>query len=133
MILPERLLQTMLDHVRGCYPEEGCGLLAGRGGRATAVYPVENILHSPVLFEMEPLAQIRAMLALEEAGDELLAIFHSHPAGPARPSPTDIAQAHYPDALQVIISLADRSQPEVRVFTIIDGRAEAAKWRLGRE
>ena len=121
----------MLDHVRAHYPEEACGLVAGRDGRATAVYPIDNIHHSPVLYEMDPLQQIRAMIDLEAAGDDLLAIFHSHPAGPARPSPTDVAQAHYPDALQVIISLADLAQPSVRAFTIVDGQVTEVEWLAG--
>jgi proteasome lid subunit RPN8/RPN11 len=131
MIIPGDLLRAMLDHVRAHYPEEACGLVAGRDGRATAVYPIDNIHRSPVLYEMDPLQQIRAMIDLEAAGDDLLAIFHSHPAGPARPSPTDVAQAHYPDALQVIISLADLAQPSVRAFTIVDGRVTEVEWLAG--
>lgn len=121
----------MLDHVQAHYPEEACGLVAGRDGRATAVYPIDNIHHSPVLYEMDPLQQIQAMIDLEAAGDDLLAIFHSHPAGPARPSQTDVAQAYYPDALQVIVSLADRAQPSIRAFTIVDGQVTEARWAIG--
>ena len=121
LTLSEALLAEMLAHVGGLWPEEGCGLLGGRDGRAVRLYPVENIHHSPVSFEMAPLQQIRAMLAMEAEGLELVAIYHSHPAGPARPSVTDVANAYYPDAVQLIISLSDRSRPSVRAFTIIDG------------
>lgn len=110
----------MLAQVTALYPEEACGLIGGRSGHAERLYPVENILHSPVAYEMEPLQQIRAMLAIEAEGMELLAIYHSHPDGPARPSSSDVAQAYYPEQAQLIVSLADRARPSLRAFMIAD-------------
>ncbi len=121
LTLSHALLDEMLAHVAGLWPEEACGLVAGRDGRAVRLYPVENVHHSPVAYEMEPVQQVRAMIAMEEEGLELIAIYHSHPHGPARPSPTDVANAYYPDAAQIIISLADRQRPGVRAFTIAGG------------
>lgn len=60
------------------------------------------------------------MLAIENDGLELLAIYHSHPAGPARPSPSDVAQAYYPEQAQLIISLAGEGAV-VRAFRIAGG------------
>ncbi len=122
------LLDEMLAHVAGLWPEEACGLVGGRDGRAVRLYPVENTRHSPVAFEMDPLQQIKAMLAMEAEGLDLIAIYHSHPDGPARPSATDVANAYYPDAVQLIISLADRARPSVRAFTIIDGVVTEVRW-----
>ena len=122
------LLDEMLAHVAGLWPEEACGLVGGRDGRAVRLYPVENTRHSPVAFEMDPLQQIKAMLAMEAEGLELIAIYHSHPDGPARPSATDVANPYYPDAVQLIISLADRARPSVRAFTIIDGVVTEVRW-----
>lgn len=133
LILTRALLDEMVGYVDGLWPEEACGLLAGQDGRATRLYPVENIFHSPVAYEMDPLAQIRAMLDMEAGGAELLAIFHSHPHGPARPSQTDVAQAYYPDAFQFIISLADRQHPSVRAFTIADGLVDEVAWQLAEQ
>ena len=118
----------MVSRARGVWPEEGCGLVGGRDGRAVLLYPVENVRHSPVAVEMEPLQQIRAMLAMEAEGLELIAIYHSHPDSPARPSATDVANAYYPDTVQLIISLADRARPSVRAFTIIDGVVAEVEW-----
>ena len=122
------LLDEMLAHVAGLWPEEACGLVGGRDGRAVRLYPVENTRHSPVAFEMDPLQQIKAMLAMEAEGLDLIAIYLSHPDGPARPSATDVANAYYPDAVQLIISLADRARPSVRAFTIIDGVVTEVRW-----
>lgn len=120
--LPRALMDDMIAHVTAHLPDEACGLVGGRGGRAARLYPIENMLHSPVMYEMEPLQQIRAMLAIEEEGLELLAIYHSHPNGPARPSTSDVAQAYYPDVAQIIISLAEQARPSVRAFMIAAGQ-----------
>ncbi|HNS39444.1 MAG TPA: M67 family metallopeptidase [Promineifilum sp.] len=119
------LMEAIIDHALTCYPEEACGLLGGAGARATRLYVVENILHGSEAYEMEPRQQIKAMLAIEDEGLELVAIFHSHPHGPARPSTTDIAQACYPKSAQIVVSLADRQQPDVRAFVIQGGKATA--------
>ncbi len=129
LILTRALLDEMLSHVIGLWPEEACGLVGGRDGRAARLYPVENVRHSPVLFEMEPVQQIKALLAMEAEGLDLVAIYHSHPDGPARPSMTDVANAYYPDAVQLIISLANRQQPSLRAFTIIDEVVAEVEWR----
>ncbi|MCB8984799.1 MAG: M67 family metallopeptidase [Ardenticatenaceae bacterium] len=114
--------EAMLAHLQAVYPLEGCGLLGGVGDTAVRHTAVDNILRSPVAYEMDPTQQIRAMLELEAQGQEMLAIYHSHPAGPPHPSPTDVAQAYYPDAVYLIISLADRAQPVVGAFRIGNGR-----------
>lgn len=119
---PRALIDDMIAHVTAHLPDEACGLVGGRDGRAERLYPIENMLHSPVMYEMEPLQQVRAMLAIEEEGLELLAIYHSHPNGPARPSTSDVAQAYYPDTAQIIISLAERARPSVRAFMIAAGQ-----------
>jgi proteasome lid subunit RPN8/RPN11 len=128
LTLNRTLLNEMLAHVAGLWPEEACGLVGGREGRAARLYPVENVRHSPVAFEMEPVQQIKALLAMEAEGLELIAIYHSHPNGPARPSATDVANAYYPDAVQLIISLADHQRPSVRAFTIVDGVVTEVGW-----
>jgi len=97
-------LDLMIDHLEGCLPEEGCGLVGGRDGRATLILPVENELHSPVRFLMKPIDQFRAMERIEGEGLELAAIFHSHPNGPDHPSPTDLTEFYYPGSLVLIAS-----------------------------
>jgi proteasome lid subunit RPN8/RPN11 len=57
---------------------------------------------------------------MEANGEELLAIYHSHPATQAYPSPTDRAESHYPEAIYVLVSLRDGA-PDVRAFQIRDG------------
>ena len=94
-------------HAQACLPEECCGLLAGHGWTVRRMIPVENEEHSPVRYRMEPQAQIEAMLALERTSDELVGIFHSHPRGPAHLSPTDLAEARYPECIYLVLSPDD--------------------------
>jgi len=95
--------EEMRVHIETQAPLEACGLLGGRNGVTQVVIPVHNAACSPVRFRMEPLEQLRAFEQVESAGLEVLAIFHSHPHGPAVPSPTDIAEAFY-QVIQIIWS-----------------------------
>lgn len=92
----------MLADVASRYPEEACGLVAGRAGRSMEVIPVTNILRSPVRYRMAPQEQLEAFERIEARGLELLAIYHSHPHGPDHPSNTDIDEAYYPEAVTLI-------------------------------
>ncbi len=110
----------MLEHVLACLPEEACGILGGQAGRVQVVVPVTNQLHSPVRFRMASEEQLRAFQFLEDQGLEMLAFFHSHPAGPSSPSATDLAEFAYPGVLAIIWSPgADGWQ--ARAFQVDDG------------
>ncbi len=86
----------MREHVAREAPYEACGMVAGREGVSLRVFPIPNELRSPVRYRMEPRAQLAAFEAMDEAGLELLAIYHSHPQGRAYPSAIDVAEAAYP-------------------------------------
>jgi [CysO sulfur-carrier protein]-S-L-cysteine hydrolase len=116
------LYQAMIAHLQANYPLEACGILAGKTHHISHIYPVNNILASPVAYEMDPQQQLEAMIDLEARGWKMSALFHSHPSGPERPSATDIAQAYYPDCVYVIVSLANFEEPVVRGFRIENGR-----------
>jgi proteasome lid subunit RPN8/RPN11 len=102
--ISSELRDQMLKHILSWLPEEACGLLAGKDGRVARVFPVENAEHSPVRFRMDPEQQVCAFEEIEERELELLAIFHSHPMGPAGLSATDLAEAAYPGVWHVIWS-----------------------------
>jgi proteasome lid subunit RPN8/RPN11 len=100
--LPFQLWELMRMAVEEKAPEEACGLLAGKGHSILGVLPITNKLHSPVRYQMDPLEQLQAFRRIEDDGQELVGIYHSHPNGPDVPSATDIAEAFYPDAIYVI-------------------------------
>jgi proteasome lid subunit RPN8/RPN11 len=115
--LPRAFLNQMIAQAYADAPLETCGLLAGRDECASSILPVPNILKSQVKYRMGGQEFADAMVACDF---QPLAIYHSHPQGPPVPSPTDIAEAFYPDSIYVIISLA-QSPPSVRAFHIVDG------------
>jgi len=121
LILKRPFIQKILTHVQSEYPLEACGFLSGRDGLVMSQHPIHNHLQSETEYEMEPAEMLSAFLAMEAQGEELVAIYHSHPQGPPHPSPTDIAQAYYPDTVQVIVSLQDRKRPLMRAFMIKNG------------
>jgi [CysO sulfur-carrier protein]-S-L-cysteine hydrolase len=123
LALPPALYTEMLAHVLSDPALEMCGLLSGREGVVDRVWPVPNALRSPVAYRMDGPEFAEAMIG---CGFEPLGIFHSHPAGPPLPSPTDIAEAAYPDSLYVVISLQN-SPPSVRAFRIAAGQVGEVK------
>jgi len=120
LILNSGLLGAMVQHFQAQLPQEGCGILAGTGNVAARFIPITNRLASPTAFDMEPAELIAALRSVRENGERLLAIGHSHPAGPAQPSRRDIESAWYPEAAHVIVSLVSAEDPVARGFRIVD-------------
>ena len=120
MRIPVDLLDEIVAHAREEAPNECCGLVGGRDGLATSVRRGENLHRSPLRFEIaNPLPLLSA---IENAGEELVGIYHSHTRSEAYPSQTDVNLARFwPDPLWLICSLADAERPSVRVFEIRDG------------
>ena len=116
------ILEEVFQQAKAAFPNEACGLLVGRD-IADRFIPVKNISPSAQEYEMEPAELIAALRGLRESGERLIAIFHSHPRGPAAPSKTDIDRAYYPEAAHLIVSLAELERPRAEAFRIIDGEA----------
>jgi proteasome lid subunit RPN8/RPN11 len=116
--------EEMIRHARREYPNEACGLLAGKDGWVERLYQMTNADHSPVTYRLDPEEQFRVLMEIEEKGWELLAIYHSHSHSPAYPSATDLELAFYPNSLYLIISLADRARPTIRAFRIVQEMIE---------
>lgn len=102
--LPVNLWEQMQADVQACSPREACGLVGGMERRALGVFRVVNALQSPVRYRMDAEGQVRVFLDLERRGWDLLAIYHSHPTGPNHPSPTDLSESAYPEAVHLIWS-----------------------------
>ncbi len=117
--LPRTLINGMLSHAQHSPEVEVCGLIASTPEGEFQVYPVANVAtEADHLFRMDPAAQIDAMRCMREAGEELFAIYHSHPHAPAEPSLRDLAEAAYPEALYLIISLNTKGVLELRGFRL---------------
>jgi [CysO sulfur-carrier protein]-S-L-cysteine hydrolase len=115
------LLEEIVAHAKASYPREACGLLAGRNNTASRFISMENTRFSPTEYEMDPQELVRQLRSIRESGEALIAIYHSHPAGPLRPSKRDVERSHYPDSAYLIVSLEDPERPETAAFRIIEG------------
>jgi proteasome lid subunit RPN8/RPN11 len=115
--IPATMVQALIDHARAGTPNEACGLIVGDGPAA----------ESPFRYEIHPDDLYRLTVATDDADEVFWGIVHSHTHTPAVPSPTDIALAFYPDALYILVSLAEDEAdrlsgvPSVRAWRIVDG------------
>lgn len=113
-------LEAMIQHARDAAPAECCGLIGGISGtRAATLYPLRNVAANPELgYEAAPEDLFAAQRQMREHGEELLAIYHSHPrAADPIPSETDVRQAYYPSATYLIIGLGGDG-PVVKAYNI---------------
>lgn len=119
------VLEEIIAHAREDRPNECCGLIGGRDGVAVTAYRARNTFESPMRFEIHPGDQFRIQeQEMPAAGEELVAMYHSHPVSEARPSQTDINLAELlPGLIWVICSLAG-DEPVVRAWRIEDEAAE---------
>jgi proteasome lid subunit RPN8/RPN11 len=119
------LLDEIVAHARDDVPNECCGVVAGQNGEATRIYRARNAEESPFRYVIHPSDQLRITMEIEDQGEEIAAIYHSHTKSPAEPSQTDINLAeNWPDPLYLICSLADPGAPQVRAWSIRDGSVE---------
>ncbi len=118
MRLPAPLADRLIAHAREEFPNECCGLVAGHGDTATRVLPATNAEGTPFMYVMEPREQMELMDAIDDAGEDLVAIYHSHTRSAAYPSATDVELAFFDEPLYVIVSLQDADAPVIRAFRI---------------
>lgn len=123
MKIPQSLVAAITAHAEETYPEECCGLLAGVNGVASHFYRIQNIHETPkVFFEMAPKEQFWAFKNMRHNNLNLVAIYHSHPESPARPSQSDIRLAYDPEPYYLLVSLQQRDKPDVRAYRIVEGK-----------
>src|SRR3990172_1815405 len=130
MQLDRIFFDEMVEHGIAAFPNEACGLLAGKEGRPVRFYPMSNRDASPVSYRLDPKEQLRAFNEIDDEGWDLLAIFHTHTHSEAYPSETDRHQAFYPEAAYLVMSLSDRANPALRGFRIVDGQIADEELRI---
>jgi proteasome lid subunit RPN8/RPN11 len=122
-LVPGVVRRVIAGHAARERPNECCGLLVGRGRHVAAAVPMRNVEASPTRFRLDSHEHIDLRRAVRRATPPLgvIGVYHSHPTGPARPSPADLAEALYPDWLHVIAAfVGDRVR--VRGFVLRAGR-----------
>jgi proteasome lid subunit RPN8/RPN11 len=119
VVIPAAMRDEIVAHARAGLPNEACGIIAGQGDRAERFFPAESDEPSPYYYRIESRDQIRIMNEIDDAGLDLIGIYHSHVSSPAYPSRTDAEQAFWPDATYVIVSLAGGAA-ELKGYRIAD-------------
>jgi [CysO sulfur-carrier protein]-S-L-cysteine hydrolase len=131
VVMSAELVQQLIDHARAEYPNEACGVIVGDrpaalGGTARRWEPARNEAASPFRYRVHPDDLYRLTIETDDADEVFWAIVHSHVRSPAVPSPTDVGAATYPDALYILVSLAEdqadaaTGRPSVRAWRIVD-------------
>lgn len=142
------VVEKIIAHARRAAPIEACGYLAAQkrvvalpfgqaaaqkrvvappfghatahDGVVTASYELTNIDRSADHFSFDPKEQFAAMKEARSQEFEIVGVYHSHPATPARPSAEDIKLAYDPAMLYVIVSVAGK-EADVKAFRIKNG------------
>jgi proteasome lid subunit RPN8/RPN11 len=121
LALPEGVARRLLDHTLAELPNEACALLGGdaQESRVASLHLARNQLASPYRYDVDPADLVRIVHAIEAAGEELVATFHSHPTSAPVPSRADRREARYA-AIHLICGLSH-------------GRRAFRAWRIERE
>lgn len=118
-------MRVMAEHCERDYPNEACGYLAGAGDTITQAFPIANAAASPTWYEMDPAEQLKTQKQIRQEKLEHLAVYHSHVATEAYPSPRDIERAtaiqDFYGGYYLLVTLKDQGRPRARAFTIRDG------------
>jgi len=128
--IPQVIIDELVLHAREDLPNEACGMVHSKDGEL-AVHRVKNAAASPYRYEMDPLQMMRLERLRDDEGEALFAIYHSHVASQAYPSPTDVRMAFfppgemeqppmYPETYYILVSL-EHEEPSVRAFRIRQG------------
>jgi len=123
--ITQPLLDEMVEHAKADTPNECCGLIGGNGDEATAVHRAANAEASPFRYSIAPREQLELMNRIDDDGQEMVGIYHSHTRTPAYPSQTDINLASgWPDAVYFIVSLEKPDAPDVKAFRVVESQVE---------
>ena len=131
--LPRPLANQLLQYAQAHEEQEICGIISSKNGIPFECYPVTNSAAEPQhRFNMDEAELINTLRTLREQGEEMFAIFHSHPEAPALPSATDLAEDQYPDILKLIISLNTIGVLEMQAFHTRNGAIDPVELHLAQ-
>ena len=118
MVVSAEVRSALVEHAEAEAPNEACGLIVLRDGVAERYVAAGNEAASPYRFELNADPEV---WFLEDEGYEL-AVFHSHPSSPPRPSRTDVENIGLWEGRPYVI-LSLRSG-ELAAWKIEDGRID---------
>lgn len=118
--ITRNVIIELIEHAKHDTPLEACGYLGEMNGVITNIYRLKNMDASAEHYSFDPAEQFSVMRQMRAAKLKMKAVYHSHPASPARPSAEDIRLAYDPALFYVIVSLA-QTEADVKAFVIRGG------------
>lgn len=134
LIIPKEIAEKIIQHAIDDNPNECCGILAGTGDRVIGQWRITNAEASPYRYRMDPKEFLEVNNAIDEAGWEILAFYHSHTRTEAYPSDTDVRLARlvdWPEAYYLLVSLRSPGNPVTRGFSITDQEVNEIALEIG--
>lgn len=123
--IPASLITRIEAMALDAEPNEVCGFLVGVFA-ANGAAEVNRLVQSPNIaadpghrFEIDPVIHFGLQRRLRESGEQIVGTYHSHPRGPAQPSPTDCAEAFEPNWFWLITTPGDGDQMSTSAFRML--------------
>ena len=127
------VLNAIEQHATHDFPHESCGLLIGKiNGQEVHITrhaPSANLAQDTHdAFEIDPALHLALQREVRAAGESIVGVYHSHPAGVAYPSATDIANVQ-DEKLLWFITKPEASACETKCFLIISAQPKECIFR----
>lgn len=122
IVLPKWIYAQIRRQAAAEAPNEACGYLLGTKTMVKLHHPMTNVDHSPEHFSFDPTEQFAAVKRARGLGLQLIGVYHSHPATPARMSMEDIRLANDVSMHYLIYSRPDN---RIKAFSVTRQKAVA--------
>jgi proteasome lid subunit RPN8/RPN11 len=128
-----RIARSMLDEIvaqaRAEAPNECCGIVGSRDGRAVRLFKARNARASPLSYDIDGRDLQRIYDEIDKDDLQVGVIYHSHTRTDPVPSPTDVnlASPFLPDAVYLIVGVKDPDRDDLRAWRIRDGQYSEAE------
>jgi proteasome lid subunit RPN8/RPN11 len=128
MRIARSMLDLMVAQARSEAPNECCGIVGARDGRAVALFQARNARASPLAYDIDGRDLLRIYDEIDTNGLQVGIIYHSHTRSDPVPSQTDInlASPFLPDAIYLIVGVKDPERDDLRAWHIRDGAVTEA-------
>lgn len=120
--IPYAIAYQIAEYAQSDYPNEACGLLAGKNDLIQKAIPITNVADTPqTQYQLDPIEQLQALKTLDTGDLDWIGIYHSHPQSMPIPSQTDINDSKDSKLLHLIVSLKDK-KPKFKAWQILEYR-----------
>lgn len=128
--LPQAMVDQVIAHARRDHPDECCGVIAGKDGKATRLFEMDNADRSPTGFTFDSAEWLKVYREIDDADEDQLVVYHSHTMTEAYPSRTDVLWSRTTEFQHWLLVSTRADGDEVRSFVITDGEVVEEELRV---